>query len=90
MKKYVEKLEYIRQRTAKAEFLIKKVDDYQEMLKQINEEDMFGQPFVVKFFNNKEFVFPRNYNASIFKNILQSAIEIDVERITKELDEILS
>lgn len=90
MKKYVEKLDDIRQRTAKDEFLIKKVNDYQDMLRQIDEGDMFGQPFVVKFFNEKEFVFPSNYNASIFKNILQSAIELDVERITKELDEILS
>jgi len=89
-KEYIEILNGIRQNTAKAEFLINKVTDYQDMLKQMREDQgWFGAPFIVKFANDKEFMIPSNYNLSIFKNIIESAIEIEMEKMTKELDEIL-
>ena len=89
-KEYIEILNGIRQNTAKAEFLINKVTDYQDMLKQMREDQgWFGAPFIVKFANDKEFMIPSNYNLSIFKNIIESAIEIEMEKMTKELEDIL-
>ena len=73
------------------ESLIRRINDHQDMLKQIkNDEGWFGCPFVVKFANNKEFQIPNNFNLTIFKNIIESSIEIETERLTKQLDELLS
>ncbi len=90
MKEFKEILDGIRQNTAKAEFLINRVQDHKDMLKQLKEDNgWFGSPFIVKFPNDKEFMIPSNYNLSIFKNIIESAIEIEVERMTTELEDIL-
>lgn len=90
MKEYQEILDGLRQNTAKAEFLINKVNDYKDMLKQMEEDSgWFGAPFIVKFANDKEFMIPNNFNLSIFKNIIQSSIEIEMEKMIKELNDIL-
>jgi hypothetical protein len=90
MKEFQEILDGIRQNTAKAEFLINRVQDHKDMLKQLKEDNgWFGAPFIVKFPNDKEFMIPSNYNLSIFKNIIESAIEIEVEKMTTELEDIL-
>ncbi len=90
MKEFQEILDGIRQNTAKAEFLINRVQDHKDMLKQLKEDNgWFGSPFIVKFPHDKEFMIPSNYNLSIFKNIIESAIEIEVERMTTELEDIL-
>lgn len=89
MKEFQEILDGLRQTTSKAEFLINRVQDHKDMLKQIKENQLFGAPFTVKFYNDKEFMFPNNYNLSIFKNICESALEIEIERMTKELEDIL-
>lgn len=90
MKEFQEILDGIRQNTAKAEFLINRVQDHKDMLKQLKEDNgWFGSPFIVKFPNDKEFMIPSNYNLSIFKNIIESAIEIEVEKMTTELEDIL-
>ena len=90
MKEFKEILDGIRQNTAKAEFLINRVQDHKDILKQLKEDNgWFGAPFIVKFPNDKEFMIPNNYNLSIFKNIIESAIEIEVEKMTTELEDIL-
>ncbi len=90
MKEFKEILDGIRQNTAKAEFLINRVQDHKDILKQLKEDNgWFGAPFIVKFPNDKEFMIPSNYNLSIFKNIIESAIEIEVEKMTTELEDIL-
>lgn len=90
MKEFREILGEIKESTYRAEFLISKVEDYREMLKQMKVDDgFFGAPFKVKFANDKEFLIPNNFNLSIFKNIIESAIEIEMEKMTKELEEIL-
>ena len=74
-----------------AESLIRRINDHQDMLKQVKQDDgWFGSPFVVKFANDKEFQIPNNFNLTIFKNIIESSIEIETERLTKQLDELLS
>jgi hypothetical protein len=90
MKEFQEILDGLRQSTAKAEFLINRIQDHKDMLNQMNDNSAwFGAPFSVKFSNDKEFMIPNNYNLSIFKNIIQSAIEIEIDRMTKELEELL-
>lgn len=90
MKEFREILDEIKESTYRAEFLISKVEDYKEMLKQMKVDDgFFNTPFKVKFANDKEFLIPNNFNLSIFKNIIESAIEIEMEKMTKELEEIL-
>lgn len=90
MKEFKEVLDGIRQNTAKAEYLIKKVEEYKDMSRQLKEDNgWFGAPFIVKFPNDKEFMIPSNYNLSIFKNIIESAIEIEIDRMIKELEDIL-
>lgn len=90
MKEYYNKIELIKQRTSYAEHLLNKMKSQQEMLKKLEEPDFgwFAAPFTVKFSDDSEFVFPNNYNYSIFHNILKSAIEVDIEKIQKELDEL--
>jgi hypothetical protein len=90
MKEFQEILDGLRQSTAKAEYLINKVQDHKDMLNQLKEDPgWFGAPFIVKFANDKEFMIPSNYNLSIFKNIIESAIEVEIDKMTKELEELL-
>jgi hypothetical protein len=89
MKEFQDILDGLRQTTSKAEFLINSIQDHKDMLTQIKDNLLFGAPFTVKFYNDKEFMFPNNYNLSIFKNICESALEIEIERMTKELEDIL-
>lgn len=90
MKEFQEILDGLRQSTAKAEYLINRVQDHKDMLRQLKEDSgWFGAPFIVKFPNDKEFMIPNNYNLSIFKNIIESAIELEIDKMTKELEEIL-
>ena len=91
MESYKKKLEYLKRKTSIAESLIRRINDHQDMLKQIKQDDgWFDSPFVVKFANDKEFQIPNNFNLTIFKNIIESSIEIETERLTKQLDELLS
>lgn len=90
MEEFKEILDGLRQSTAKAEFLINKVQDHKDMLRQLKEDTgWFGAPFIVRFPNDKEFMIPSNYNLSIFKNIIESSIELEIEKMTKELEDIL-
>lgn len=90
MEEFKEILDGLRQSTAKAEFLINKVQDHKDMLRQLKEDHgWFGAPFIVRFPNDKEFMIPSNYNLSIFKNIIESSIELEIEKMTKELEDIL-
>lgn len=90
MKEFKEILDGLRQSTAKAEYLINRVQDHKDMLTQLKEDQgWFGAPFIVKFPNDKEFMIPNNYNLSIFKNIIESAIEVEIDKMTKELEELL-
>ena len=91
MESYKKKLEYLKRKTSMAESLIRRINDHQDMLKQIKQDDgWFGSPFVVKFANDKEFRIPNNFNLTIFKNIIESSIEIEMEQLTKQLEELLS
>lgn len=87
---YHKKIAINRQRLDYAEHLLKKLNSQEEMLKKLEAPDFgwFAAPFTVKFSDETEFVFPNNYNYSIFHNILKSAIEVDIEKTKKELDEL--
>ena len=89
---YQKKTDILISMSYSAESLMKQLKKHKEMLYKVDKlsESPFDTPFTVKFYNGEEFQFPNNYNLSIFRNILKSAIEVDIENIEKQLEEIFN
>jgi len=92
IQEYKTKIEILLSMGYSAEAYMKDLEKFRGMLKRIDEPSAgyFDVPFVVKFHNGDEFHFPKNYNREIFRNIMKSAIEVEIENIEKKLQEILA
>lgn len=92
LKEYKEKIDILLSMGHSADLYMKEIKKYKDLLIRVDtpKGGYFDVPFVVKFHSGDEFIFPDNYNREIFRNIIKSAIEVEIENIEKKLEEILN
>jgi len=75
----------------RAIFLINEIEHLEKVLDHIEKckyDNCFGAPYLVQFTDKLTYRFPDNVAYSMFNNILQSSVEIELEKLNKKLEEL--